>query len=190
MFLDNKKLIKRILKLLFFAILDGLVVWSAVTLYIQQAYKFLIIMIVCTILLNIVYLSNKSYPLRYILPGTIFMLVLVVYPILYTAYISMTNYGTGHILSKEQVINQLEDRYYLPENTQDYNFTAYQDESGNFIILLNDQKDYLLARDGKLEEISSQDKRLSDIDQDGRLDLKDYQPLERKDIFQNLSELQ
>lgn len=83
-------------------------------------------MVLGAFLINIVYLSKRTSPLRYILPGTIFMLLLIVYPLFYTFYISLTNYGTGHVLSKQQVINQLESRYFLPDNPVTYQYTAFK----------------------------------------------------------------
>ena len=38
--------------------------------------------------------------MKYLLPGVFFLAVFGIYPVLYTAYASTTNYGTGHVLSQ------------------------------------------------------------------------------------------
>ncbi len=46
--------------------------------------------------------------MKYLLPGVFFLLVFGVYPVLYTAYTSTTNYGTGFVLTKDQAIAQIQ----------------------------------------------------------------------------------
>ena len=64
---------------------------------------------ITTVVIDCVYLSTpgRTLPLKYLIPGTIFLLVFPVYPILYTVYISFTNFGTGNILSKDQAIERI-----------------------------------------------------------------------------------
>ena len=50
--------------------------------------------------LNVVYLPRRFVPMKYLLPGLFFLAVFGIYPVLYTAYASTTNYGTGHVLSQ------------------------------------------------------------------------------------------
>ncbi len=58
--------------------------------------------------MNIVYLHPRSRASRWILPGFLFMALFVIWPVLYTAYVSLTNWATGNILTRDQVIEQLE----------------------------------------------------------------------------------
>ena len=68
-----------------------------------------------TIFLNVVFLREGMYPLRWMAIGLSLMTLLTVYPILYTVWIAFTNYGDGHLLTKQQSIETLEQRVYLPE---------------------------------------------------------------------------
>ena len=175
------------------SILDALAVWSATILFTEHKYIFLTVLIVVTAIINFVYLSEKAYPLRYILPGTFFMILLVVYPIFYTVYVSFTNYGTGHILTKEQVIEQLENRYYLPEDTQDFSYQAFKlpDQTEYAILLEGEQDNLYLAINQQLEEITANDPRLIDNDGDGNIEqVGDYELLSRGELLKNLSTLQ
>ncbi len=181
-----------LVKIFILSILDALAVWSATILFTEHKYIFLTILVLVTVVINYIYLSEKAYPLRYILPGTFFMILLVVYPIFYTVYVSFTNYGTGNILSKNQVIDQIENRYYLPDDSRDFSYEAFKlpDES-KYAILLQDDNNYFLVVDQTIEEITLQDSRLIDLDNDGNIDkIDNYEHLPRADLLKNLSTLQ
>jgi arabinogalactan oligomer/maltooligosaccharide transport system permease protein len=53
---------------------------------------------------DIVYFTRRSLPLKYLLPGLVFLLVFQVFIFGYTAYIAFTNYGTGHAGTQEQAV--------------------------------------------------------------------------------------
>ena len=181
-----------LVKIIILSILDALAVWSATILFTEHRYIFLTILVLVTVVINYIYLSEKAYPLRYILPGTFFMILLVVYPIFYTVYVSFTNYGTGNILSKNQVIDQIENRYYLPDDSRDFSYEAFKlpDES-KYAILLQDDNNYFLVVDQTIEKITLQDSRLIDLDNDGNIDkIDNYEHLPRADLLKNLSTLQ
>lgn len=52
-----------------------------------------------------VYFTRKALPLKYLLPGLVFLLVFQVFIFGYTAYIAFTNYGTGHIGTQQQAVD-------------------------------------------------------------------------------------
>lgn len=186
-------LIKHFSKIIFLSILDAMALWGVILLLSDHSYIFLFLLMITTIFINYVYLSEKIYPLRYILPGTLFMLILVVYPIFYNIYISFTNYGTGHVLSKEQVIRQLEERYYIPSDSEEYKFTAFKSpEEKKFILLLEDREGNLyLGNNGKIIPVSSSSENIFDSDNDGDIDkINGYKKLLKRDLFKNLGFLQ
>ncbi len=184
--------LSHLVKIIILSILDALAVWSATILFIERKYIFLAVLVIITAIINYVYLSKKAYPLRYILPGTFFMILLVVYPIIYTVYVSFTNYGTGNILTKDQVVDQIENRYYLPENTRDFSYEAFKlPDERKYAILLQDGDRYYLIINQTVEEVTRNDSRFVDLDGDGRIDeINDYERLARADLLKNLSTLQ
>ncbi|MCC7207492.1 MAG: ABC transporter permease subunit [Anaerolineae bacterium] len=91
---------------------------------------------VITLGLNVVFLRRDAYPLRWLSPGLSLMLLLSVYPILFMVYIAFTNYGTGHLLPKVQAIHVLENRQYLPDTGQTYQYTAFRSADGAFALWL------------------------------------------------------
>ncbi len=53
-----------------------------------------------------VYGTRRAVPLKYLLPGLILLVALQIWPIVYTVATAFTNYGQGHILSKEDATTQ------------------------------------------------------------------------------------
>ncbi|MCP2637767.1 ABC transporter permease subunit [Microbacterium sp. HD4P20] len=53
---------------------------------------------------DVVYFTKRALPLKYLLPGLVFLLVFQVFIFAYTAYIAFTNYGTGHAGTQEQAV--------------------------------------------------------------------------------------
>ena len=95
------------LKLLFLAVLNAAAIWAAVPLIEAEAWLALAFLVVATVGIDYVYLSKRTLPLKYLVPGTFFMLVFQVYPVIYAGNIALTNYGTGHVLSQDQALEQI-----------------------------------------------------------------------------------
>lgn len=92
---------------------------------------------IVTVVVNYIFLSPNAYPMRWMSPGLVFMLLISVYPIAFTIYISFTNYGSAHLLPKVQAIEVLEQRTYLPEEGGTLSYTVFQnDETGEFALWL------------------------------------------------------
>ncbi len=60
------------------------------------------------LLINWAYLSPRTKASRWLAPGLVFVSIFVVWPIIYTGYVSVTNWATGNVLTQEQVIENLE----------------------------------------------------------------------------------
>lgn len=96
-----------LLKLLFLAVLNAVAIWATVPLIEAKAWPALAFLVVATVGIDYVYLSSRTLPLKYLVPGTFFMLIFQVYPVFYSANIALTNYGTGHVLTQEQALEQI-----------------------------------------------------------------------------------
>ena len=55
----------------------------------------------------IIYASHRAVPAKYLYPGLLLLLALQVWPTVYTIGLAFTNYGDGHIVSKQESINQI-----------------------------------------------------------------------------------
>lgn len=121
----------------------GLVIFTAFSMFfiyllISDGYWPLAVLIgIITIVVNYIFLKPSAYPMRWMAPGLVFMLLISVYPIAYTIYISLTNYGTGHLLPPAQAIEVLESRTFLPEESGTLNYTVFRnDETGEYALWL------------------------------------------------------
>ncbi len=91
------------------AIIDAFVVIGAVRFAENESWAVLALLLISAALINWAYLNPRAQASRWLTPGLVFMAVFVVYPVIYTAYISFTNFQTGNLLSKDQAIERLEE---------------------------------------------------------------------------------
>lgn len=128
-----------LLKLLFLGVVNGLTLYAILTLLPLREWTPLIVVVVATIAIDLVYLSKRKIALKFLLPGTIALLIFQVYPVLYTAYIGFTNYGTGNVLNQKQAVERIiSDSVTVPEDAIRYRSTPLQNEDGDLALLLDD----------------------------------------------------
>ena len=82
--------------------------WAAFPLVEAGAWVGLGILAAATLGIFYVYLSRRHIPAKYLVPGTLFLLVFQLLPVLYTASVAFSNFGDGHRGSKEQAITAIE----------------------------------------------------------------------------------
>ncbi|MCB9135822.1 MAG: ABC transporter permease subunit [Anaerolineales bacterium] len=112
--------------------------WLMLNMWADGYWQLAGIILLVSVMLTVIWLHPKAYPMRWMSPGLSFMLLVSLYPILYTVYISFTNFGTGHILPKNQAIEVLADRRFLPEEGAVFEYTLYTSASGGYALLLAD----------------------------------------------------
>lgn len=74
----------------------------------SSEYAIAIFLAVSIVMINFVYLTKRSVPLKFFLPGLLFLLAFVIGPILYTLVMSGFTYQTGNTLSKADAITQVQ----------------------------------------------------------------------------------
>lgn len=79
-------------------------IWSA---YVAGSWIILGGAVVLLAAADWVYFSKRALPFKYILPGLAFLVTFQLFTIVYTGYVSMTNYGTGHNSTQEQAVDAL-----------------------------------------------------------------------------------
>jgi arabinogalactan oligomer / maltooligosaccharide transport system permease protein len=98
-----------VVKLMLLAAVDGAAIYMVLRMVALDAPWYALAMtIAATIALNWIYIGQGRLPAKYLIPGTIFLLIFQIYPFAYTFYIAFTNYGTGQILTQEQAIHRIE----------------------------------------------------------------------------------
>lgn len=179
---------KHSLKILFLGILCAVSVYVFVFLVSKGLYIPSAMSLIGAGSITYVFLSEKRYPIRWLIPGLLFLAVMVVYPIGYTFVSSFSNVGTGHMLSRDQAIGQLLERSYTPDNAVEYTYMAFADTSGDLALILEGADQMILYVDGRATDIVRSDPRLVDEDSDGTADrFGAYSRLTTPQIVQRLS---
>jgi ABC-type sugar transport system permease subunit len=121
------------------ALIDALLISAVPALIASGSWTLLGLIGVIALIINLAYLSPRTQALRWLTPGLVFLLLFVVWPLVYTTYVSLTNYQTGNVLSKDQVIDQLE-RQVIQSTGEgvDFRLDVYQDGAGQLAFLLAD----------------------------------------------------
>ncbi|MFN3698935.1 MAG: DUF4896 domain-containing protein, partial [Dictyoglomus sp.] len=167
------------------AIFNGILFWSGVYLIQNSYYELGAVVIIILLLIDFFIFNPKAYPYRYIIPALIFLFFLVIYPIYFTIKTAFTNYGTGHIFTRQEALERLlydpNYTYVIEEKPIPFEvFSVYQDSkpTEEFLILFRINNDlYLgsvptpsiqkgrevLLREGKIFKISSSRFTINDI---------------------------
>ena len=82
----------------------ALAVYALPMLYSKKLWAGFAAMAISTVLILWIYLSRRRVHLKYLVPGTILLVIFQVYPIAYLFSISFTNLSDGHLVSEQQAI--------------------------------------------------------------------------------------
>lgn len=120
-------------------IIDAITIWLVYQMLDDGNWTLALMLGLVTLWVNVVFLSGRFYPLRWVAPGLALMAMMVVYPILFTVFVSFTNYGTGHLVTQQIAIEQLEAQVYLPPDATVYRWTAFQHPTtGEYMLWMTD----------------------------------------------------
>ena len=137
--------------------IDASAIYLLYNMFNDGIWQLGLVLALVTVLLNIIFLRQDLFPLRWIAPGLALLIVIVVYPILSTVYLAFTNYGDGHLLSKELAIQQIEKERFLDEDATVYAWTAFVGPNEQYILWLDapDGSESLIVRPGQEPEVAS-----------------------------------
>lgn len=137
------------LRLAGLGLLDALAVYAFVVFIADGDWLISIFLAVLTAVINWVYLWPGTKALRWLTPGLTFLLIFIVIPIIFTAFVSVTNWSTGHTLTKDQAIEVLESKPYIDPDApeQVFELLVYQDPGTSefLFVLVSDETGELLA---------------------------------------------
>lgn len=179
------------LRLVALAFIDAFALWFLYQLLADGVIYLALTVGVITLLINVIFLREDLYPLRWMSPGLALLILMVLYPVLFTVYSAFTNYSDGHILTKQQAIDRLEQDLYLPEGGAAYSWTAFRSlETEEYVLwLMGEDGVTLLARPGEPTQAGA-DADVGPLDKDGiPTTIEGYERFNRVQVVRHLSEL-
>ena len=131
-----------LLRIVGLAIIDAIAIWLIYQMVGDGIWPLATVLGLVTLWVNVVFLSGRFYPLRYVAPGISLMAIMVAYPILFTVFVSFTNYGSGHLVTQQVAIEQIESQVFLPADATIYQWTAFQNPTtGEYMLWMTDPND-------------------------------------------------
>lgn len=135
-----------LVKIVLLGLIDAVAVYGIFILAFREEWLVAVIIAVVTIAVNTIYLVPGLLPAKYLTPGILFLVIFQVFLIVYTVFISFTNYGTGHNGTKDDAVNALllqsqtrvEDSPAYPvtilERGNEFFFLTADPETGDFVV--------------------------------------------------------
>lgn len=122
------------------------------------AWFMLVAIWLIVLVLIAVYLTGRVIPLKYLVPGTLLLVMFTIYPIILTMQMSFTNYGDGTRSTKEQAIARIISTSAVPvDGATQYSLqvgTTGTVNAGPYAMLLVDRADgkpYLATEEDGLQ---------------------------------------
>ena len=115
-----------IFRLFALIVIDAFGLWLIYQMIADGVYPFAAILALVTVMINVVFLYEPLSPIRWIAPGLALMILMALYPVMFTVYTAFTNYSAGHVLSKQQAIDRITQDLYVPEGGRTFSWAGYQ----------------------------------------------------------------
>lgn len=155
-------------RLIILGLYDIFAVWLITSMFMDGYIPLATIIVIITIFLNVAFLREGMYPFRWMAVGLSLMLLITVYPIIYTFYISFTNYSDGNLLTQQQANEQLEQQQYLPESGVTFSWTAFEALDGTYALWLVDENgNSFFAKPGEALQEVADPAEFGELDDDG-----------------------
>lgn len=145
-----------------------------------------IVFVLIIALISFAFFVPKAHMFKWMAFGLAAWLLFSIFPIFYTVYNAFTNYGDGHLISKEQAIQQIESETYLPADSRTFvSWIAYKGSGDDYLLWVKDDAgETMMARmvksheDPKTFDVVSGKYGIGEIDADGApLSIEGYKRL-------------
>jgi arabinogalactan oligomer/maltooligosaccharide transport system permease protein len=142
-----------VIKLLLLGALTALGIWAIGVLLVDEKWLAAAVLGIVVLLIDAVYLvpSRRLIPLKFLIPGSIFLVAFVVVPIISNANIAFTNWSTGHNLQKPEAIEAIQERSLVAPADGKTHAATPATRDGELVLLLVDDADgafYVGTEDG------------------------------------------
>ncbi len=159
----------RLLGLAFLIVLDVFIVWFVNKLAALGYYPLVAAFTIIGLFVNAVILWKQAYPVRWMVVGLVLMALFTIYPIFFTIWVSSTNYGESHLITKQQAMDQILNQKYLPTAGKSYSWTAFKSPSGDYALwLIDPDGNGYLAEPGKpITQLKPGEEGIGELDSRG-----------------------
>ena len=113
-----------LIKIVALGLLDAFAVFTAYLLLMKKQYIGVAGVLLVAIVVSFIYLRRGGLPAKYLTPGLLFLLVFQVYVVVFSGYISFTNFGSMHNSDRASAVNAIKLASY---NQIDTDFDSYAD---------------------------------------------------------------
>ncbi len=128
-------------KIGFLSIVNAVAIWSLTVLASHDKWIPLMLLAAATVAIDWVYFMRRAVPLKFLVPGTIFLIGFQVIPVIYTVEVAFTNYSTGHILTKNEAVKGIQRAALTqPPNGRTYTMAPARAADGKLVLVLLDDK--------------------------------------------------
>ena len=141
-------MLKSLFKISFVSLVSALIFWAAIYLISSGNLPGLgVVLIILMLLIDFFILNPKAYPYRYTIPALVLLFILVLYPIYFTIKTAFTNYGTGHMMTRQEAILTLltDPAYtYTLESSPTVSYAVFSNGE-DFLILFKKGGEYYVS---------------------------------------------
>jgi arabinogalactan oligomer/maltooligosaccharide transport system permease protein len=103
-----------IVKVVLVGLVDALLVLAFARAATEEWWLAAGFFVVVFVAVNFAYFTNRALPLKYLLPGLVFLVAFQIYMMVFTGYASFTNYGSNHLGSKDEAITAIQEQNVVP----------------------------------------------------------------------------
>ncbi|RMG70630.1 MAG: ABC transporter permease subunit [Chloroflexi bacterium] len=133
---SNTSVFSLILRLVLLMVLNAFGLVISYSLFYDGNIGLGLVFAIITIGADIIILVPGLAPLRWMTPGLMLVTLLVIYPLIYTVLTAFTNYGDGHLFTKDSAIDLIRDRGYVPENASTFDYVPYRAGEDEYALWL------------------------------------------------------
>jgi len=179
-----------VLRLGALAVIDAVAIWFIIQVLGEGEWILALFVGAVTLGINAAFLIPGLYPYRWFSPGLALLIIMLIFPTVFTVYVAFTNYRTGNLLTEQQVKDVLEDELYLPEDAPSYSWTAFRatdnpDAYGLWLIPDSEAaQETLFVTEGESTPAGEVDLGDNELDEDGvPTTLPGYERVPRNQLF-------
>lgn len=127
-----------LIKIILVGLIDALLIWCLAQAWTAGWWPAVVFFAIVLIAVNAIYFTKGNLPLKYLIPGLVFLVVYQLFTMFFTGYLSFTNYGTGHFDDKDAAIVAIQASNVVPvEGGQEYAVVPIE-QDGTVSMLVTD----------------------------------------------------